>query len=142
MTDGYYDSKMDIWGYGCVLFEMVSKYPLFNGSSELDQIHRINKIIGPPSPELVNRFKSKATHMKPNDWNFPTKKGQIHDPGQCFFGLGSGNSARNRPDPDQWFLWVWIRKKSDSDWIQINGFLIGLDPKKIDRFDRIQINGS
>ena len=38
--------------------------------------------------------------------NFPTKKGQIQDPGQCFFGLGSGNSARNRPDPDQWFLWV------------------------------------
>ena len=74
--------------------------------------------------------------------NFPTKKGQIQDPGQCFFGLGSGNSARNRPDPDQWFLWVWIRKKSDSDWIRINGFLIGLDPKKIDRFDRIQINGS
>ena len=20
MTDGYYDSKMDVWGYGCVLF--------------------------------------------------------------------------------------------------------------------------
>lgn len=75
MTDGYYDSKMDIWGYGCVLFEMVSTYPLFNGSSELDQIHRINKIIGPPNPELLHKFKEKATHMKPNDWNFASKKG-------------------------------------------------------------------
>ena len=54
---------------------MVTKYPLFNGSSELDQIHRINKVLGPPSPELLNKFKSKATHMKPNDWNFPQKKG-------------------------------------------------------------------
>ena len=33
MTDGYYDSKMDVWGYGCVLFEMISQFPLFNGSS-------------------------------------------------------------------------------------------------------------
>ena len=74
MTDGYYDSKMDVWGYGCVLFEMVAKYPLFNGSSELDQIHRINKILGPPNGDLLNRFKSKATHMKPNDLNFTQKK--------------------------------------------------------------------
>lgn len=54
---------------------MVTKYPLFNGSSELDQIHRINKVLGPPSAELLNKFKSKATHMKPNDWNFSQKKG-------------------------------------------------------------------
>lgn len=33
MTDGYYNHKMDIWGYGCVLFEMVSRYPLFNGKN-------------------------------------------------------------------------------------------------------------
>ncbi len=75
MTDGYYDSKMDVWGYGCVLFQMITKYPLFNGSSELDQIHRINKIMGPPSQQIVNRFKTHASHMKPSDWNFPTKKG-------------------------------------------------------------------
>lgn len=75
MTDGYYDSKMDVWGYGCVLFEMISQFPLFNGSSELDQIYRINKVLGSPNPDLINRFKTKATHMKPNDWNFPQKKG-------------------------------------------------------------------
>jgi renal tumor antigen len=33
MTDGYYDFKMDIWGYGCVLFEMIAKYPLFSGEN-------------------------------------------------------------------------------------------------------------
>ena len=31
--------------------------------------------MGPPSPELLNRFKGHATHMKPNDWNFGNKKG-------------------------------------------------------------------
>ena len=53
MTDGYYDSKMDIWGYGCVLFEMIAKYPLFNGKGELDQIHKINKVLGTPKHSLV-----------------------------------------------------------------------------------------
>jgi renal tumor antigen len=48
MTDGYYDYKMDIWGYGCVLFEMIAKHPLFNGVDELDQIHKINKVLGTP----------------------------------------------------------------------------------------------
>jgi len=48
MTDGYYNEKMDIWGYGCVLFELVTKKPLFPGKDELDQIHRINNILGTP----------------------------------------------------------------------------------------------
>ena len=75
MTDGYYDSKMDIWGYGCVLFEMIAKYPLFNGKGELDQIHKINKVLGTPKQSLIDLFKSRATHMSQNDFNFPQKKG-------------------------------------------------------------------
>lgn len=66
MTDGYYDAKMDIWGYGCVLFEMIAKYPLFDGKGELDQIHKINKILGTPKPPLIDLFKSRATHMSQN----------------------------------------------------------------------------
>ena len=50
MTDGYYDHKMDIWGFGCVLFEMITKYPLFPGKNELDQVHKIHNILGTPSP--------------------------------------------------------------------------------------------
>lgn len=75
MTDGYYDSKMDIWGYGCVLFEMIAKFPLFNGKGELDQIHKINKVLGTPKQSLIDLFKSRATHMSQNDFNFPQKKG-------------------------------------------------------------------
>lgn len=50
MSDGYYDFKMDIWGYGCVLFEMIAKMPLFNGVDEMDQINKINKVLGTPKP--------------------------------------------------------------------------------------------
>jgi renal tumor antigen len=37
---------MDIWGFGCVLFELVTKKPLFPGRDELDQVARINKLLG------------------------------------------------------------------------------------------------
>jgi renal tumor antigen len=36
MTDGYYDYKMDIWGAGCVMFEITTLYPIFPGANELD----------------------------------------------------------------------------------------------------------
>ena len=46
LTDGYYDSKMvfflviiwfkDLWGVGCVFFEILTLYPLFPGKDELD----------------------------------------------------------------------------------------------------------
>lgn len=75
MSDGYYDYKMDIWGYGCVLFEMIAKFPLFNGVDEMDQIHKINKVLGTPKPELIEFYKNHASHMGQNDFNFPQRKG-------------------------------------------------------------------
>ena len=39
MTDGYYDAKMDLWGVGAVMFEIISLFPLFPGENELDQVH-------------------------------------------------------------------------------------------------------
>ncbi|KAM3129476.1 hypothetical protein pb186bvf_018380 [Paramecium bursaria] len=72
MTDGYYDSKMDIWGAGCVMFEITALTPLFPGANELDQVHRIHNIIGTPNPKVLDRFRRHASHM---DINFPTKSG-------------------------------------------------------------------
>ena len=48
MTDGHYGYKMDIWGVGCVFFEVLSLFPLFPGDNELDQIHKIHNILGTP----------------------------------------------------------------------------------------------
>jgi len=49
LTDGYYGYKMDIWGAGCVFFEILSLFPLFPGNNELDQINKIHNIMGTPS---------------------------------------------------------------------------------------------
>jgi renal tumor antigen len=73
LTDGYYGPEMDMWGAGCVFFEITSLYPLFPGANELDQIHRIHKILGTPTPEVLELFKRRgAAHV---DFNFPKDDG-------------------------------------------------------------------
>lgn len=72
LTDGYYSYKMDIWGLGCVFFEVLSLYPLFPGTNELDQVQKIHQIMGTPSKELLDHFKKKSSHM---DFNFPDQQG-------------------------------------------------------------------
>eukprot|EP00607_Mallomonas_marina_P007672 CAMPEP_0182416314 /NCGR_PEP_ID=MMETSP1167-20130531/581_1 /TAXON_ID=2988 /ORGANISM="Mallomonas Sp, Strain CCMP3275" /LENGTH=348 /DNA_ID=CAMNT_0024588967 /DNA_START=538 /DNA_END=1584 /DNA_ORIENTATION=- len=73
LTDGYYGPEMDMWGAGCVFFEITSLYPLFPGSNEVDQISRIHKVLSTPTPEIIAKFKSKgASHIS---FDFPPQKG-------------------------------------------------------------------
>jgi renal tumor antigen len=73
LTDGYYGPEMDIWGVGCVFFEITSLYPLFPGSNEVDQINRIHKILGTPASDVLDIFRRKgAAHI---DFNFPPDEG-------------------------------------------------------------------
>eukprot|EP00164_Ancoracysta_twista_P000863 GFYU01001135.1.p1 GENE.GFYU01001135.1~~GFYU01001135.1.p1 ORF type:complete len:482 (-),score=125.48 GFYU01001135.1:676-2121(-) len=72
LTDGYYSYKMDMWGVGCVFFEIISLFPLFPGTNELDQVQKIHNILGTPPPEVLAKFKRHASHM---DFNFPSKEG-------------------------------------------------------------------
>lgn len=73
LTDGYYGPEMDLWGAGCVMFEITSLYPLFPGSNEIDQVNRIHKVLGTPTAECLAKFKSKgASHI---NFDFPPQKG-------------------------------------------------------------------
>jgi len=63
---------MDIWGVGCVFFEMLSLFPLFPGTNEKDQVHKIHNILGTPHREILDRFQKYASHM---DFNFPNAVG-------------------------------------------------------------------
>ncbi|CAF0918078.1 unnamed protein product [Brachionus calyciflorus] len=72
LTDGFYSYPMDIWGAGCVLFEMITLNPLFPGSNELDQIDKIHDILGTPDQLLLEKFKKKSRTVR---YNFRTKKG-------------------------------------------------------------------
>jgi renal tumor antigen len=72
LTDGFYNYKMDIWGVGCVFFEVSELFPLFPGKNELDQINKIHNILGTPPQKILEEFKSHASHM---EINFQHKEG-------------------------------------------------------------------
>ncbi|EOD39317.1 hypothetical protein EMIHUDRAFT_69969 [Emiliania huxleyi CCMP1516] len=71
LTDGFYSYKMDMWGIGCVFFEVLSLSPLFPGTNELDQVAKIHKILGTPGRATFEKLKKHSnTHI---DFNFPHK---------------------------------------------------------------------
>jgi len=72
LTDGYYNYKMDMWGVGCVMFEVVALFPLFPGSNELDQIQKIHNVLGTPPPSLLAKLKRRSQHMA---FDFPQQEG-------------------------------------------------------------------
>jgi len=73
LTDGYYGPEMDLWGAGCVMFEITCLYPLFPGNNEVDQISRIHKILGTPPPDVLQKLMAKgSSHIS---FNFPPQKG-------------------------------------------------------------------
>ena len=73
LTDGYYNYKMDIWGLGCVFYEILTLEPLFPGDDEIDQVNKINYIIGSPPNELYEKFVKNSAHR--NEFNFEYQKG-------------------------------------------------------------------
>ena len=42
---------MDIWSVGCILAEMFCNKPLFPGKNYLDQISKIQEVLGTPTEE-------------------------------------------------------------------------------------------
>lgn len=61
LFDGLYTEKMDIWSVGCVLFELLTKQPLFPGKDNIDQLHKINNVLGSPDK---SKFFSIVSNMK------------------------------------------------------------------------------
>jgi renal tumor antigen len=47
---------MDVWGAGCVWFEILALFPLFPGNNELDQVNKIHNIMGTPPREILDNF--------------------------------------------------------------------------------------
>ena len=72
LTDGYYGHKMDLWGVGCVMFEVIALFPLFPGENELDQLQKIHKVMGNPGARTLAKIRHKATHI---DFNFAPQQG-------------------------------------------------------------------
>uniref|UniRef100_A0A8C7WJ98 cyclin-dependent kinase n=1 Tax=Oncorhynchus mykiss TaxID=8022 RepID=A0A8C7WJ98_ONCMY len=68
-----YSTQIDMWGVGCIFYEMAAGRPLFPGSTVEDELHLIFRLLGTPSEDNwpgisgVEEFKS---------YNFPKYKPQ------------------------------------------------------------------
>ncbi|KAL4497944.1 hypothetical protein ABPG72_014801 [Tetrahymena utriculariae] len=47
----HYNSPVDIFALGCIMAELYLMKPLFNGSSEIDQIQKITSVLGTPQKQ-------------------------------------------------------------------------------------------
>ena len=52
--------------------QVVSLFPLFPGTNEMDQIEKIHAIMGTPPPEVLARMKKHSTHI---EYDFNPKVG-------------------------------------------------------------------
>ena len=46
-----YSTPIDMWGVGCIFYEMASGRPLFPGSTVEDELHLIFKVLGSPTED-------------------------------------------------------------------------------------------
>lgn len=56
-----YSKAVDIWGIGCVMGELIDGKPLFPGDNDLHQLCVIQKIVGPLSSELIEKYSAHPT---------------------------------------------------------------------------------
>ncbi len=63
-----YSSPIDMWAIGCIMAELFILRPLFPGSSEADQLHKICSLLGSPTPLIWLEGIKLATQMR---FNFP-----------------------------------------------------------------------
>ncbi|KAI4383599.1 hypothetical protein MLD38_009415 [Melastoma candidum] len=60
-----YSTAIDMWSLGCIMAELLSKEPLFNGKTEFEQLDKIFRILGTPNETIWPGF-SKLPGVKVN----------------------------------------------------------------------------
>merc|ERR1719350_728497 len=64
-----YSTPIDMWGVGCIFYEMASGRPLFPGSTVEDELHLIFKVLGTPTEDNwpgINRTEELQSYKFPH----------------------------------------------------------------------------
>ncbi|PSS07693.1 Cyclin-dependent kinase [Actinidia chinensis var. chinensis] len=63
-----YSTAIDMWSVGCIMAELLTKQPLFNGKTEVEQLDKIFRILGTPNetiwPGFFNLPGAKVKYVK------------------------------------------------------------------------------
>ncbi|KAE8661729.1 Cyclin-dependent kinase G-2 [Hibiscus syriacus] len=63
-----YSTAVDMWSVGCIMAELLAKEPLFKGTSEIDQLHKIYDTLSVPNEKVWPGFSelpgAKANYSK------------------------------------------------------------------------------
>lgn len=68
-----YTSAVDLWSVGCIFYELLTKIPLFMGTSEIDQLRKIFEIMGVPNELDLPEIKDKHFDFPPPSPDNPPK---------------------------------------------------------------------
>lgn len=58
LNANYYNQKADVWSLGCVIVEILNKWPILQGLSVRDQLYKIFKMFGSPVDCFANYINS------------------------------------------------------------------------------------
>jgi serine/threonine protein kinase len=64
LTAGAYGAPIDIWAAGCILAEMLAGRPLFAGKDAADQLDRVHRLLGSPTPEALQRIEGRPSAVR------------------------------------------------------------------------------
>eukprot|EP00042_Codosiga_hollandica_P055289 m.770651 g.770651 ORF g.770651 m.770651 type:complete len:618 (-) comp59084_c0_seq1:449-2302(-) len=59
-----YTQAIDMWSLGCILYELHTGDPIFNGSNEVDQMMKITEVFGIPPPAILERGQKTKRYFK------------------------------------------------------------------------------
>ncbi|XP_025106180.1 cyclin-dependent kinase 16-like isoform X1 [Pomacea canaliculata] len=68
-----YSTSIDMWGVGCIFYEMACGRPLFPGSTVEDELHLIFKMLGTPTEDSLPSISRNQDFLA---YNFPQYKGE------------------------------------------------------------------
>ena len=68
-----YSAHIDMWGVGCIFYEMASGRPMFPGQTVDDQLYLIFKMLGSPNDDLWPGISRNADYAS---YNFPHLEGE------------------------------------------------------------------
>ena len=94
-----YSTSVDIWSIGCIMAEMITSHPLFPGSNEQDELHRIFKGLGTPTQATWPGV-SELPEWKPDFYQYPAQSWASLVPGIDAPGIDL-ISQLAKPDPNQ-----------------------------------------